>query len=92
MSIDKLSNRLEEAQSRLQAALVAGESTVVHRQAVSQIEGDIKGERERQRRNESSLDEQRDSDVAKRAHEIAAASRKRIEESISQFPIPELPL
>lgn len=89
--LEHLADRLQAAQDRLRAALVAGQPTEAHRQAIATIEADIERERERQQKSVAEQAQHRAAAVTHRATEIAAAVRERIAASLARFPIPERP-
>lgn len=86
--LDHLSRRLEEAHGRLRSALINGEPTDAHRQAIAQIEQDIERERAEQGQTEGERAQHRASVIAKRAATIGSHSRQRIADLIASFPIP----
>ena len=89
--LEHLSHRLQAAQDRLRAALVAGQPTEAHRQAIATIEADIEREQERQQQSAAEQAQNRAATITHRAAEIAAAVRERITASFARFPIPERP-
>ncbi len=89
--LEHLSQRLQAAQDRLRAALVAGQPTEAHRQAIATIEADIERERQRQHQSAAEKAQQRAVAITHRAAEISAAVRERIAASLARFPIPECP-
>jgi hypothetical protein len=86
--LEHLSRRLEEAQARLRAALVTGQPTDTHRQAIVQIERDIEREREEQDQTDAERAQRRASTIAKCAATIANQSCQRIAALVAAFPIP----
>ena len=85
--LDQLSRRLDEAQGRLHAALVAGEPTDAHRAAISQLEHDIERERFAQKQADAERARRRTSAIKERADAIADEARQRIADLIARFPL-----
>lgn len=84
--LDQLAGRLQAAQNRLRSALLAGQPTAAHRQAVATIQTDIDGEFQRQRQTDAERDQHRAEATTRRAAEIAAEAHQRIAASIPKAP------
>jgi arginine/lysine/ornithine decarboxylase len=64
-------DRIESARERLRQALVAGEDTSPHRQALAALEQAAEGEAERQKAVEAEQEETRRRWINARAHQLA---------------------
>ena len=87
--LEQLSRRLEDAQARLRAALVAGTDTAPFRTGITQIEFDFQRELQRDQQAKTEHEQQRATAVSLRTDKLAAELHQRIAASIP--PLPEHP-
>lgn len=78
--------RLTAAQQRLAGALVAGEDSGPHRDAIASIERDIQAAKSRQQQAEQEQLDRRSAAVAKRASVITDQTRKRCAAAVPALP------
>lgn len=79
--------RLQEARRRLQTALIAGEPTAKHRDAIAHLEGDQDAAAARQAADAAAVAAERESAAAERSKQLAAAARERIARNLSKFDV-----
>lgn len=84
-----LKTRLQAAQQRLQAALLAGEDTTSHRQAIATIERQQREALHRQQMDDLEQDRRQHDAAMHRAGHLARAAFQRISESTPAIPTME---
>lgn len=77
--------RLQQARQRLQDALIQGQPTDAHREAVARLERDQDAAAARQAADAVAAADARETAAAERSQAIAADARRRIERSLSRF-------
>lgn len=78
-------SRLESAQDRLNAALLNGEDTSKHREAIAALKADA----ERESRSEREIEREKGEIISARTAELAEETQQRISAVIQNFPISE---
>ncbi len=80
-------DRLSAARERLRAALVAGQATDDHREAVERLERDLAAADARSANANAAADLERAGIVRTRSEQLAADARERIARSLSRFDV-----